>query len=165
MLIPKEGCKGKPHQYSPITCLNIIIIQTYDGHCFQCTVLSPCNGSRGHPCRTESLGERKERMHSALHLDKMIASEVKHCNENLSVAWIDYQKAFDRVPHLWIHCLLKAIKAPRAICWLLKYVIPLWTTAFTLGKEVSFTIQLRRGIFLGDSITAALSALQLHPFN
>ena len=28
--------------------------------------------------------------------------ECKHKKINLSMAWIDYQKAFDRVPHSWI---------------------------------------------------------------
>ncbi len=35
----------------------------------------------------------------ALTIDKAVAEEVRVYRRNLSVAWIDYQKAFDLVPH------------------------------------------------------------------
>ena len=90
------------------------------------------------PAEQRVLMKEKRGCIEALHLDNMIASEAKHCNKNLSVAWVDYQKAFNMVPHLWIHCLLKAIKAPRAICRLLKYVIPLWANIFFVRCLASF---------------------------
>ena len=31
---------------------------------------------------------------------------------SLSVAWIDYKKAYDRVPHDWVLFLLQDINAP-----------------------------------------------------
>ena len=42
----------------------------------------------------------------------MVAKEamVRRCD--LSVAWIDYQKAYNRVPHEWIGVILLFIKAP-----------------------------------------------------
>jgi hypothetical protein len=35
-------------------------------------------------------------------LSKAILQECKRKNKNLSMAWIDYQKAFERLPHIWI---------------------------------------------------------------
>ncbi len=38
----------------------------------------------------------------------MIAQEATSRSRNLSVAWIDYQKAYDRVPHGWLELVLNA---------------------------------------------------------
>jgi hypothetical protein len=35
-------------------------------------------------------------------ISKGMLQESKSRKKNLSMAWIDYQKAFDRVPHTWI---------------------------------------------------------------
>jgi hypothetical protein len=35
-------------------------------------------------------------------ISKVILRECKGRKKSLSMAWIDYQKAFDRVPHSWI---------------------------------------------------------------
>ena len=37
-----------------------------------------------------------------LFIDKMILWEVRMRKKNLAVAWIDYKKAYDMVPHSWI---------------------------------------------------------------
>ena len=40
------------------------------------------------------------------YVDRAVTKEVKSRNKNLAVAWIDYKKAFDMVPHSWIvECL------------------------------------------------------------
>ena len=37
---------------------------------------------------------------------RAVIKEVKSKNKNLAMAWIDYNKAHDMVPHLWIiECL------------------------------------------------------------
>ena len=41
-----------------------------------------------------------------LYIDRVVIKEVKSRNKNLAIAWIDYKKAYDMVPHLWIiECL------------------------------------------------------------
>ena len=41
-----------------------------------------------------------------LHIDRSVIKEVKSRNKNLAMAWIDYKKAYDMVPHSWItECL------------------------------------------------------------
>ena len=37
-----------------------------------------------------------------LFIDKIILREVKMRKKKLAVAWIDYKKAYDMVPHYWI---------------------------------------------------------------
>ncbi len=45
--------------------------------------------------------------------DEALVREAKRDRRSLSVAWIDYRKAFDMVPHAWIDTMLKAIRAPK----------------------------------------------------
>ena len=41
-----------------------------------------------------------------LHIDRAVIKEVRSRNKNLVMAWIDYKKAYDIVPHSWIiECL------------------------------------------------------------
>ena len=41
-----------------------------------------------------------------LFIDKMILREVRMRKKTLAIAWIDYKKAYDMVPHSWIaECL------------------------------------------------------------
>ena len=41
-----------------------------------------------------------------LYIDRAVIKEVKSRNKNLAMDWIDYKKAYDMVPHLWIiECL------------------------------------------------------------
>ena len=56
-------------------------------------------GQKG--CRKGSRGTN-----DLLCIDRAVIKEVKSRNKNLAMAWIDYKKAYDMVPHLWIiECL------------------------------------------------------------
>jgi hypothetical protein len=52
-----------------------------------------CRGSKG--CKDQLL------------ISNAILQECKRRKKNLSMAWIDYQKAFDRVPH---SCIIKSLE-------------------------------------------------------
>ena len=40
------------------------------------------------------------------YIDRPVLKEVKSRNKNLAMAWIDYKKTYDMVPHSWIiECL------------------------------------------------------------
>ena len=41
------------------------------------------------------------------------------------MAWVDYRKAFDLVPHEWIMAVMKAIRAPKEVWRTLKSLISL----------------------------------------
>ena len=52
-------------------------------------------------CRKVSRGTN-----DLLYVDRAVIKKVKSRNENLAMAWIDYKKAYDMVPHLRIiECL------------------------------------------------------------
>ena len=48
-------------------------------------------------CRKGSRGTN-----DLLYIDRAVIKEVKSRNKNLAMAWIDYKKAYDMVPHSWI---------------------------------------------------------------
>jgi hypothetical protein len=64
----------------------------------------------------------------ALVIDEAIASEAKLYRRNLNVAWIDYRKAYDMVPHRWLRKVLRAIRAPKMVSRMVSELIPLWRT-------------------------------------
>ena len=52
-------------------------------------------------CRKASRGTN-----DLVYIDGAVIKEVKSRNKNLAMAWIDYKKAYDMVPHSWlIECL------------------------------------------------------------
>ena len=52
-------------------------------------------------CRKRSRGTN-----DLLYIDRTVIREVKSWKKNLAMAWIDYKKAYEKVPHLWIkECL------------------------------------------------------------
>ena len=55
----------------------------------------------------------------------MAMGEAKESKRSISVGWIDYQKAFDRVPHKWLIDMLKTIKAPKEIVKVVKQIVPM----------------------------------------
>ena len=48
-------------------------------------------------CRRKSRGTKDQ-----LLIDKMVIKNCKRRMTNLCLAWIDYKKAYDMVPHSWI---------------------------------------------------------------
>ena len=69
----------------------------------------------------------------ALLVDSTVAAEAKAGKRNLSVAWIDYSKVYDRVPHEWLLEMLDTIKAPEPIRRLMRSLLPMWRSTFSCG--------------------------------
>ena len=105
VLIQKDKAKGKiSSNYRPITCLplvqklltGILADEIYD---YLETKMLLSEQQKG--CRRKCKGTG-----DILFIDKMILQEVRMRKKNLAVAWIDYKKAYDMVPHSWIvECL------------------------------------------------------------
>ena len=73
-------------------------------------------------------------------LDQTIGLDAKITGKPLSVAWIDYEKAYDRVPHKWVMKVLKSIKCPGWIRRSIELFSKHWTTVLelrTAGKVVT----------------------------
>ena len=104
-LLQKDKSKGNVASTSrTITCLplmwklltGLIADQTY-AHLDQEKLL-PEEKKR---CRKGSRATN-----SLLYIDRAVIKEVNSGNKNLAIAWIDYKKTHDMVPHSWIiECL------------------------------------------------------------
>ena len=104
-LLQKDKSKGNiASNYRPITCflsmwklLSGVIADQIYGHLDQQKLLP--EEQKG--CRKRSRGTN-----DLLYIDKAVIREVKSRKKNLAMAWVDYKKAYDMVPHSWIkECL------------------------------------------------------------
>lgn len=87
---------------------------------------------------------------------------------DLSVAWIDFRKAYDMTPHKWLYDMLKTIEAPQQVQKALQKLIPKWKTVIELVGEkgkIGIPITFRRGLFQGDSLSPLLFCLSVAPLS
>ena len=98
VLIQKDVAKGTvASNYRPIACLplmwklltGVFADKVYD-HLLNNNVLP--DEQKG--CRRKSRGTKDQ-----LLIDKAVLREAKRKRRHLSVAWIDYKKVYDMVPH------------------------------------------------------------------
>lgn len=100
---PEKGATAE--KYRPITCLPVMWkllagIIAEDFYEFLNTENVLPDEQKG--CRKNSQGTKDQ-----LYTDKMVLNEVKSRKKNIAMAWIDYKKAYDIMPHSWI---LKTVK-------------------------------------------------------
>jgi len=83
------------------------------------------------------------------------------------MAWIDYQKAFDRVPHSWIIKSLKLNGINNKVIAFTKKAMAYWRTRMCLHAENDLIetedIKAQCGIFQGDSLSPLLFCICLIP--
>jgi len=83
------------------------------------------------------------------------------------MAWIDYQKAFDRVPHSWIIKSLDLIGINNKVILFTKKVMSYWRTRTRLHTENKLIeteeIKIQFGIFQEDSLSPLLFCICLIP--
>jgi len=108
ILIPKATDTEQPKNFRPITCLNVLyklwtgcVNEIVLRHCVVNNVLHPAQKG----CARGEFG-----CIDHLLLNSHIWKQVKSKNRSLSVAWLDYKKAYDSVPHNWIICCLQLFR-------------------------------------------------------
>lgn len=100
-------------------------------------------------------------------LSKAIMEDCKKKKKHLHVAWIDYKKAFDSVPHSWIIQTLKMYHISPIVVKFCQEAMKSWSTFMILnslkGTITSNKVQIKRGIFQGDSLSPLLFCMSLFP--
>ena len=79
--------------------------------------------------------------------------------EDMIKAWIDYKKTYDKVNHSWILESLELVQVSDNICEFVKRSMANWQTELTACKESLAKVNIRRGIFQGDSLSPLLFAI------
>ena len=166
VLIPKEGCSGKADQFRPIACLNTsyklftgALANKLSKHVFRLGIL---------PAEQKAFRKETRGCLDALTVDGSIAEEAKRDKRSLSVAWVDYRKAYDLVPHRRVNEMLRAIRAPKAIRALVRVLTKMWATdlcLLTAEGPKHIPIRMKRGIFQGDSLFPLLFRLCVAPLS
>jgi hypothetical protein len=163
--VPKNENTEKPKNYRPTTCLPMIyklitsIISKWMQRYIDDQNLMPqeqkgcCRGLKG--CKDQLL------------ISKARLQECKCRKKNLCMAWIDYQKTFDRVPHSWITKSLELIGINNKIISFTKKIMSHWRTRMRVHTENKLIemeeIEIQCGIFQGDSLSPLLFCICLIP--
>ena len=158
-LIQKDPNKGTaPSNYRPITCLpmmwKISSAQIREEIYYLLTTrgLYPieqkgcCKGFRG----TEEL----------LHIDQHILNESKTRRKNLAMAWIDYKKAYDMVPHGWIINSLKMCKISDEVINFIDKTMKTWRVELTAGGRRLAEAKIQR-----DTLLPLIFIIAMMPLN
>ena len=166
-LLPKDGDTCNPQKYRPITCLTTtyktltsILTERMYAHMEE-NDLFPLE-QKG--CRKGSYGCKDQ-----LLINRMILEICHSKHRNLSMAWIDYKKAFDSVPHPWLLRVLELFKISPKVVEFLRHNMKMWNTDISLshsnGVLEAKNISVHRGIFQGDSLSPLLFCIALIPLS
>ncbi|XP_030754463.1 uncharacterized protein LOC115881195 [Sitophilus oryzae] len=99
-LIFKSGDTENPKNYRPITCLNTIykiLTGIIADKLYKHLEIQEILPYEQKGCRRNAQGCRDQVL-----LSNIIAEDCKRRKKNLSIAWVDYKKAYDSIPHSWI---------------------------------------------------------------
>jgi len=157
LLIPKAT---NPKNYRPITCLNIIYKMWT--RCLTTLMLNHCDGHQ--ILHLAQKGCSRDQQGCVDHLHD-VWHQVRGKNWFLSVAWIDYRKAFDSVPHNWLLECLQLFQFPSVLQTCLQLLLPLWRTARFIQSpscepKYLSDVLIRCGIFQGDTLVGWTSWIQ-----
>ena len=107
--------------------------------------------------------KRSRRVKEQLLVDKAILKNCSSRMTNLSMAWIDYKKAYDMVPHSWILKCLEMLRGAKGMITVISNSMVNWKTVLTSGGTDLGQVDIRRGIFQGDSLSPLLFFLIMLP--
>ena len=148
VLVPKQGCK-KEGRSVPTDHKSEHELQALH-HC-----LNHCPPTT--PGGEQQKGLRKGRRGclNALMVDSMVIKKAAVRGKNLSIAWIDYQKVHDCVPHDWLEHLHHGCRsAPGQVRCCLSALITLWKIQFSIRSGRDTVLTSKNDQFNCESIAA-----------
>ena len=111
-------------------------------------------------CRKGSRGTN-----DLLYIDQRMMKEAKQRRKNLAMAWLDYCKAYDLVPHSWLSECMHMFGIASNVEKMLTASMQGWRTELTCCNELLGQVRFRRGIFQGDSLSPLLFVIAMIPLN
>ena len=104
-------------------------------------------------------------MKDQLLVDKTILENCRRRLTNLSTTWIEYRKAYNMVPHSSILKCLNMFGTARNIIILIGNSTANWKTVLTAGGIKLRQVDIKRGIFQGDSHSPLLFVVIMLPLS
>ncbi|XP_044760810.1 uncharacterized protein LOC123318258 [Coccinella septempunctata] len=112
-------------------------------------------------CRKDAKGCKE-----LLIIDTIITKQAKKKQSNLSMAWIDYKKAYDSIPHSWLKKVLRLYGVSETMINLLEHLMGTWRTRLHVntdrGDYTTEEIKIMRGIFQGDKLSTLWFCLAIN---
>ena len=152
-LVPKSSPADDPNNFRPITCLPIMykVISSVINN----RLLSHLTTNKLIPEEQKGCAPNTYGCIDQLFIDSMILDDAKSRQKNLSIAWIDYHKAYDSIPHEWLIKSLEMHKFDQSIINFVKYSMLFWKTTLNINStnetHTTSQININTGIFQGDS--------------
>ena len=164
VLCQKDIRKGNvAENYRPITCLPLMwklltgmIAEEMYNYLEQEKLLP--DEQKG--CKRGSRGTKHQ-----LLIDKTVLKDCKKRHTNLSMAWIDYKKAYDFVPHSWIKECMEMFGIAESVRTFLGKSMEQWKLSLTSNGEDLGELDMNRGLFQGDSLSPLLFVLSMVPLS
>ena len=145
VLIQKDAMKGtQADNYRPITCLPImwkLLAGIMGEKLYQHLERNGMLADEQKGCRKRLRGAKDQ-----LLVDKAILKNCRRRMTNLSMAWIDYKKAYDMVPHSWILKCLEMVRGAKNMITVISNSMANWKMVLTSGGTDLGQVDIRRGI-------------------
>ena len=109
-------------------------------------------------CRRKSRGTKGQ-----LLIDRTVLNDCRKRHTNLGMAWIDYKKAYDMVPHSWIQESLVLSGVANNVVEFIARSMKTWNVELMSCGEFLPKANIRRGIFQGDSLSPLLFVIYMFP--
>ena len=162
LLIQKDTAKGaQASNYRPIACLPMmwkLLTGVVGEKLYHQLERNGLLTDEQKGCWKGSRGSKDQ-----LLVDKAILKNCQRRLTNLSMAWIDYKKAYVMVPHSWILKCLEMVSAAKNVISIISNSMVNWTTVLTSGGMALGQVDIRRGIFQRDSLSPPLFIVIILP--
>ena len=169
VLIHKAGPKSVPGNFRPIACLNT---------CYKLLTGYVTMYLNQHVTERNIMPKEQIALRGgvwgcthALTLDQTLTADAQYQKQRpISVAWIDYAKAFDSVPHSYIKWLFSVLRIPDLLKKFLVSVMANWRVRYEIRTkrgqtERSNYLKIRSGVLQGDSFSPLLFCLAMAPIS
>ena len=100
-----------------------------------------------------------------LYIDQRILNESKTRRKNQAMSWINYKKAYDMAPQIWIINCPKMYKISHEVINFIEKTMKTWRAELTAGGRSIAETKIRRGIFQGDALWPLLFIISMMPLN
>ena len=117
------------------------------------------------PKEQKGCRKRSRETNDLLYIDRAVIKEVRSRKKNLAMAWIDYKKTYDMVPHSWTKECLDLFGVAENIKTLLVNSMEKWRVMLCAGNSELGEADIKRDIFQGDYLSPLTFVLGLIPLS